>query len=61
MAPWSAAGRMSFMPRAYPTEFRDDFVAVAQRSQAGVTIKQIVDDFGIVAMSRFPPTSVVGC
>ena len=35
------------MPKAYPKEFRDDVVAVAQRREAGVTIKQIADDFGI--------------
>jgi len=28
-------------------EFRDDVVAVAQRREAGVTIKQIAEDFGI--------------
>jgi len=27
------------MPKAYPKEFRDDVVAVAQRREAGVTIK----------------------
>jgi Transposase and inactivated derivatives len=35
------------MPKAYPKEFRDDVVAVAQRREAGVTIKQIAQDFGI--------------
>ena len=35
------------MPKAYPREFRDDVVAVAQRREAGVTIKEIADDFGI--------------
>ena len=35
------------MPKAYPREFRDDVVAVAQRREARVTIKQIADDFGI--------------
>jgi transposase-like protein len=38
---------MSTIPKAYPREFRDDVVAVAQRREAGVTIKQIADDFGI--------------
>jgi len=38
---------MSTMPKAYPREFRDDVVAVAQRREPGVTIKQIADDFGI--------------
>ena len=35
------------MPKAYPSEFRDDVVAVAQRREDGVTIKQIAEDFGI--------------
>ena len=35
------------MPKVYPKEFRDDVVAVAQRRAAGVTIKEIHDDFGI--------------
>ena len=35
------------MPKAYPREFRDDVVAVAQRREPGVTIKEIADDFGI--------------
>ena len=35
------------MPKAYPKEFRHDVVAVAQRREAGLTIKEIADDFGI--------------
>jgi transposase len=35
------------MSKAYPNEFRDDVVEVAQRREAGVTIKEIADDFGI--------------
>lgn len=35
------------MPKAYPREFRDDVVAVAQRREPGVSIKQIAEDFGI--------------
>ena len=35
------------MPKAYPKEFRGDVVAVAQRREPGVTIKQIAEDFGI--------------
>ncbi len=35
------------MPKASPREFRDDVVAVAQRREPGVTIKQIAEDFGI--------------
>ena len=35
------------MPKAYPKEFRDDVVAVAQLREAGVSVKQIAEDFGI--------------
>jgi len=35
------------VPKPYPREFRDDVVAVAQRREPGVTIKEIADDFGI--------------
>ena len=35
------------MPAPYPKEFRDDVVAVARGRDAGVTLKQIADDFGI--------------
>ncbi len=35
------------MPKPYPKEFRDDVVAVAQRREPGVTIKEIAGDFGI--------------
>ena len=35
------------MGKAYPSAFRDDVVAVAQRREVGVTIKQIAEDFGI--------------
>ena len=35
------------MPKPYPGEFRDDVVAVAQRREAGVAIKQVAEDFGI--------------
>ena len=38
---------MSNMPQGYPREFRDDVVAVAQRREAGVTVEQIAEDFGI--------------
>ena len=38
---------MSVVPKAYPREFRDDVVAVAQRREPGVTIKEIANDFGI--------------
>lgn len=38
---------MSTMPKAYPREFRDDRVAVAQLREAGVTIKEIAEDCGI--------------
>ena len=42
---------MFIVPKPYPREFRDDVVAVAQRREAGVTIKQIADDFGISEMA----------
>ena len=35
------------MPRPYPQEFRDDVVRVARQRPAGVTIKQVAQDFGI--------------
>lgn len=35
------------MPKAYPREFHDDVVAVAQRREGGVTIRRIAEDFGI--------------
>ena len=39
------------MPKPYPREFRDDVVRVARKRDAGVTIEQIADDFGIHAMT----------
>jgi len=35
--------------KAYPREFRDDVVAVARRRGAGVTLRQIAEDFGVSA------------
>ena len=35
------------MPKAYPREFCVDVVAVAQCREAGVTIMQVADAFGI--------------
>ena len=35
------------MPKACPKEVREDVVAVAQRREPGVSIKQIAEDFGI--------------
>lgn len=35
------------MPRAYPKEFRDDVVRVAQQREEGVTVKQVAKDFGV--------------
>ena len=34
-------------PKAYPREFRDDVVPVAQCCKNGVPIKQIAEDLGI--------------
>ena len=39
------------MPKPYPREFRDDVVRVARKRDAGVTLEQIADDFGIHAMT----------
>jgi len=35
------------VPKPYPKEFRDDVVSVARRREAGVTVKQIAQDFGV--------------
>ncbi len=35
------------MPKAFPKEFRDDVVRVAQNRGADVTIAQIAKDFGV--------------
>ena len=35
------------MPKAYPKEFRDDVVRVAQQREEGVTVKQVAKDFGV--------------
>jgi transposase-like protein len=40
-----AAGRMFIMPRAFPSEFRDDVVAIARRRE--VSFAHIAKDFGI--------------
>ena len=39
---WCGGGsreRMFIMPKAYPKEFRDDVVRVAQQGEEGVTVK----------------------
>ena len=38
---------MFIMPKAYPKEFRDDVVRVAQQREEGMTVKQVAKDFGI--------------
>ena len=38
---------MCTVPKPYPKEFREDVVRVARNRDAGTTIKQIADDFGI--------------
>jgi transposase len=38
---------MCAVPKPYPRDFRDDVVAVAQRREPGVMIKQVADAFGI--------------
>lgn len=35
------------MPKAFPKEFRDDVVRVAQSREANVTLAQIAKDFGV--------------
>jgi len=35
------------MPKAYPREFRDDVVRVAQSREPDVPLKQIAADFGV--------------
>ena len=44
------------MPNPYPREFRDDVVRVARRRDAGVTLEQISEDFGIypITLSKWP-------
>ena len=39
------------MPAPYPQEFRDDAVRVARSREYGVTIAQIVKDFGVHEMT----------
>lgn len=39
------------MPKPYPREYRDDVVRVAQGRDPGVTLEQIVADFGIHVMT----------
>ncbi|BCJ74490.1 transposase [Catellatospora sp. IY07-71] len=41
------------MPKPYPREFRDDVVRVAQTRDAGVTVEQIANDFGVHPMTLF--------
>lgn len=38
---------MCTVPKPYSQESRDDVVAVAQRREPGVTIRQVADDFRI--------------
>ncbi len=39
------------MPRLYPSGFRDDVVRVARSREPGVTIEQVVRDFGVHPMT----------
>jgi transposase len=39
------------MPKPYPREFRADVVRVARKRDAGVTLEQIANDFGIHPMT----------
>lgn len=41
---------MSFMPKRYPPEFRDDVIAVARAAQkAGTPLTHVAADFGITS------------
>jgi len=39
--------------KPYPREFRDDVVRVARGRDAGVTVEQIAQDFGVHPMTLF--------
>ena len=39
------------MPKPYPREFREDVVRVARAREAGVTLAQVAQDFGIHEMT----------
>jgi hypothetical protein len=54
VVPEGAAGEDVIMPKKYPSEFRDDVVAVARRREPGVTLAQIAADFGVWSQPRFP-------
>ncbi|WP_433553970.1 IS3 family transposase [Micromonospora zamorensis] len=41
------------MPKPYPREFRDDVVRVARDRDPGVTVEQVVKDFGVHPMTLF--------
>ncbi len=41
------------MPKPYPREFRDDVVRVALTRDAGVTVEQVANDFGVHPMTLF--------
>jgi len=45
--PWGAAGRVLTRAETYSKEFRGDVMAVTQRREARLTIKQIAKHFGI--------------
>ncbi|WP_298229586.1 transposase, partial [Gryllotalpicola sp.] len=42
------------MANRYPQEFRDDVVAIARGREAGVSLQQIADDFGVSKGSLKP-------
>ncbi|MBK1788807.1 transposase, partial [Prauserella cavernicola] len=39
------------MPKPYPREFGEDVVRVARNRESGVTIEQVVGDFGVHPMT----------
>jgi hypothetical protein len=42
---------MSVVPKPYPSEFRDDVIAVAWRREGGVTLARIAKDRGMTELS----------
>lgn len=49
------------MPKPYPREFREDVIRVAKNRDAGVTLEQIANDFGIhpITLSNWISRSMV--
>jgi hypothetical protein len=58
-APWPGWKDVA-VPKSYPREFRDDVVRVARDRDAGVTVEQIANDFGVHPMTSLQNTRVSG-